>query len=332
MTHKKQKVKAGRRARKHQDRAWEAVENDNLDLATKEIRRALGERKDNPQIWLDCGLILGMQGELHEAEKALRDAILIAPTYGEAHAALAEVLARRGRTIQAERMQNRAVELCPGDEEYSRQLELYRSLLPAEADVRSEQREQPDDEPVRLDHRDWGNIEEQLQEQGFALLPALLSSDRCEQLMGLFADGRRFERTVELKGSAGHGGSYRFFRKPLPRPVAELRTLVYARAAPIVNRWMELLSRGKRYPESHAAFLARCREAGQHRSPVILIHYRAPAVNELHRDVWGELTFPLQLAVTLSGRDGISGGEFVLADQGPGKGAQRHEIATDRGD
>ena len=92
------------------------------------------------------------------------------------------------------------------------------------------------------------------------------------------------------------------------------------------------LGRGKRYPESHAAFLARCREAGQQRSPVILIHYQAPAVNELHRDVWGELTFPLQLAVTLSGRDGISGGEFVLADQGPGKGAQRHEIATARGD
>jgi hypothetical protein len=90
------------------------------------------------------------------------------------------------------------------------------------------------------------------------------------------------------------------------------------------------------YAEAHAGFLERCAEAGQSRSTPILLRFRAPAVNHLHRDVWGRLAFPVQLAVTLSplGRDhgGFEGGAFILADEAAGRSAVRREIVCDRGD
>ena len=122
---RKRKKKAGRRARKHVDNAWAAVENGNLDLALKELRRALDTRQDNPVIWNDYGLILGMAGEPRQAEKALRNAILIAPAYAEAYANLATVVARVGRTLQATRLMRRAADLDPHNQEYLRKVETH---------------------------------------------------------------------------------------------------------------------------------------------------------------------------------------------------------------
>ncbi len=79
---------------------------------------------------------------------------------------------------------------------------------------------------------------------------------------------------------ARHGfgrGEYRYFSYPLPVIVQNLRTLLYSRLRSIANRWNELMGLAMRYPEEHAAYLARCHAAGQSQpTPLFCVraHYR----------------------------------------------------------
>ncbi len=57
MNPKKAKAKERRRARKLAEQAWEAANEQNLDLAEKIIRRAVTIQPENPALWNDQGLI-----------------------------------------------------------------------------------------------------------------------------------------------------------------------------------------------------------------------------------------------------------------------------------
>ncbi len=180
---------------------------------------------------------------------------------------------------------------------------------------------------------DWARLERDLDAYGSAVLNDLLSPEECRELAGLYAGDSLFRSRVVMSRHGFGRGEYRYFRYPLPERIAELRTSVYPRLAPVANRWNEAMGIEVRYPAEHAAFLARCHEAGQAKPTPLLLQYEAGDFNCLHQDVYGEHTFPLQLAILLSepGRD-FSGGEFVMTEQRPRKQSRAEVVPLRQGD
>src|SRR3546814_12840338 len=113
-------------------------------------------------------------------------------------------------------------------------------------------------------------------------------------------------------------GEYRYFDYPLPMQVAELRSTLYPRLAPIANRWNAAMGMAVHYPATHAGFIERCHAAGPRRPTPLLLQYGAGDYNALHQDPYGENVFPLQVPILLSapGRDS-GGGELWLSENRP---------------
>src|ERR1700757_4391188 len=110
---------------------------------------------------------------------------------------------------------------------------------------------------------DWGHILHELDAQGNAVLDRVLTRNECTALAALYRDDSVF-RTRVVMASHGFGrGEYKYFRYPLPEIVAELRTDLYPRLAPIANGWNAAMNIAIRYPETHEGFLRRGPSGGQ---------------------------------------------------------------------
>ena len=180
---------------------------------------------------------------------------------------------------------------------------------------------------------DWKEVRRSLDEAGWALLPGLVAPVDCRRLMALYPEDRRFRSTVDMARHRFGRGQYRYFRYPLPRVVRALRTHVYARLAPIANDWALALGQRVSYPATLAEFLARCARAGQRKPTPLLLTYREGGYNCLHRDLYGEVAFPLQMTVILSrpGAD-YEGGAFLLVEQRPRQQSVGEALLPEQGD
>lgn len=186
---------------------------------------------------------------------------------------------------------------------------------------------------ARLAELDWAAIERELDAQGCARLPGVLSQDLCRELAALYPHDAHFRSRIVMAQHGFGRGEYRYFAYPLPLPVAEARSLMYARLAPVANRWNTLLGLAARYPAEHEAYLAECHRAGQRRPTPLLLRYEAGDYNCLHQDLYGERVFPLQVAFLLSApeRD-FTGGEFVLTEQRPRMQSRPEVVPLQQGD
>jgi len=185
----------------------------------------------------------------------------------------------------------------------------------------------------RVTALDWNAIATDLDAHGCAMLAGLLTSDECVELARRYADDGQFRSRVVMSRHGFGRGEYKYFAYPLPEPVASLRTALYPPLAAVANRWHEAMGIENRYPAEHAAFLERCREAGQARPTPLLLQYGVGDYNCLHQDLYGDLAFPLQVAILLA-EPGVAftGGEFVLTEQRPRMQSRVEVVPLSRGD
>jgi uncharacterized protein len=179
----------------------------------------------------------------------------------------------------------------------------------------------------------WDRVFHDLDERGNAVIEGLLRPEECRALASQYDDDNRFRSRVVMARHGFGQGEYKYFRYPLPEPVATLRAEVYRRLAPFANRWNEALGLDVRYPGSHAEYLARCHAAGQSKPTPLLLRYGPGDYNCLHQDLYGMHVFPLQLAILLSapGQD-FSGGEFVMTEQRPRMQSRADIVPLGQGD
>jgi hypothetical protein len=164
----------------------------------------------------------------------------------------------------------------------------------------------------------WGRIESELHERGYATTGKLIDAVQCKELAAMYAQDERFRSQVVMARHGFGRGEYKYFRYPLPEVVQELRTSFYPRLAGVANEWEQLLGREANYPAEHSDYIEHCHKAGQLRPTPLLLKYREGDYNCLHQDLYGALSFPLQVAFLLSEPDkDFTGGEFVLVEQRP---------------
>jgi uncharacterized protein len=185
----------------------------------------------------------------------------------------------------------------------------------------------------RLAAVDWAAVGRALDEEGHALIPALLTPEECASLAALFAEDARFRSRIDMARYRFGVGEYKYFARPLPPLVEALRAHAYPPLAALANRWMAALGARERFPDSLEAFLRRCHARGQTQPTPLLLRYEAGGYNCLHQDLYGDVAFPLQLTAFLSRRDvDYAGGEFLLVEQRPRAQSRGEAIATDLGD
>ncbi len=185
---------------------------------------------------------------------------------------------------------------------------------------------------THLEHLDWPTIEAALMNDGFALLPRLLTRQTCQQLAALYADESHFRSRIVMQRYAFGRGEYQYFRYPLPALVDNLRSRLYEHLAPVANRWHAALKINQRFPDTHEEFKARCHQAGQCRPTPLMLRYRQDDYTCLHQDLYGEQVFPFQVVFLLDqpGLD-FEGGEFVLTQTGSSKPARAEVVPIEQG-
>jgi hypothetical protein len=184
----------------------------------------------------------------------------------------------------------------------------------------------------RVDALDWDGLREQLDDRGFAITEPLLEGGECDELADLFDEGR-FRSTIDMARYRFGDGRYRYFDRPLPNAIQELRTSLYSHLAPIANEWSARLGGDPdAFPPEHPELVERCRAAGQERPTPLVLRYGPGDWNALHQDLYGEVFFPFQ-ALTVLSEPGVDfgGGEFVLLEQRPRAQSRAHVLNPAQG-
>lgn len=165
---------------------------------------------------------------------------------------------------------------------------------------------------------DWPGLVTDLDAAGYALTPPVVSAQACEKLGRLYDEDHLFRATVDMGPLRFGSGQYRYFADPIPDTVASIRAAFWPHLLPVARAWAERLGRSAPWPDTLEEWLEMCHAAGQRRPTPLMLRYGPGDWNALHRDLYGELVFPLQVVIGLD-RPGFDyqGGEFLLVEQRP---------------
>jgi hypothetical protein len=179
----------------------------------------------------------------------------------------------------------------------------------------------------RVADSDWERIQGELDALGCALTGPLLTSDETAELAALYSRDEHFRSTIDMARLRFGEGQYKYFADPVPEAIHGLKTALYPRLVRVARDWWSRLDREPPWPDTLDEWLDTCHAAGQTKPTPLLLRYESGGWNALHRDLYGELFFPLQVVVNLSS-PGVdhTGGEFVVYEQRPR--AQSRATAT----
>ncbi len=185
---------------------------------------------------------------------------------------------------------------------------------------------------ARVDDLDWTALTEAVGAVGFAETARLLTAGECRSLRALYTEEDRFRSTIDMARYRFGSGQYRYLARPLPELVARLREAFYPHLLRIARDWAGKLGRPAPWPDTLAEWLELCHRAGQTKPTPILLRYQAGDWNALHRDLYGELVFPLQVVVGLDQPDvDHEGGEFLMVEQRPRAQSRGHAATLRQG-
>jgi hypothetical protein len=180
---------------------------------------------------------------------------------------------------------------------------------------------------------DWTAIRENLDSVGSSLTGPVLARLECEAIAGLYEDDDRFRSTIDMARYRFGEGQYRYFDYPLPELVAELRAAFWPHLLPVARTWADRLGQPAPWPDRFGHWIERCHAAGQTRPTPLLLRYGKGDWNALHRDLYGDLVFPLQVVVGLDRPDAdYTGGEFVTLEQRPRAQSRANTSAIAQGE
>jgi hypothetical protein len=171
---------------------------------------------------------------------------------------------------------------------------------------------------ARVGALDWPAVAADLDDAGVALAGRVLDATECTDVAALYGESERFRSTIDMARHRFGEGEYRYFAHPLPEIVAGLRRAFWPHLLPIAREWAQRRGQPAPWPDEFDDWLARCHAAGQRRPTPLMLRYEAGDWNALHRDLYGDLVFPLQVVIGLDEpeRD-YTGGEFVVVEQRP---------------
>ena len=142
---------------------------------------------------------------------------------------------------------------------------------------------------------DW-RLAATLDDRGSGDHPSAPWARGCAATAGLYSSDEPFRSRVVMARHGYGRGEYRYFSYPLPPVIAELRIALYPPLAD-ANRWNAALGIDVRFPADHAAFLARCHEAGQSRPTPLVLQYGPDDFNCSIKMCTANTSFPLQVTI-----------------------------------
>jgi hypothetical protein len=165
---------------------------------------------------------------------------------------------------------------------------------------------------------DWTAITAELNDLGCAVTPELIAISDAADLVDLYQCDEAFRSTIDMGRHRFGSGEYRYFAYPLPEAVDRLRHALYPHLLPVARDWYGKLGRPTPWPDDLDEWLEQCHAVGQTRPTPLILRYEPDDWNALHRDLYGDLVFPLQVVINLTTPEvDYAGGELVLVEQRP---------------
>ncbi len=168
----------------------------------------------------------------------------------------------------------------------------------------------------RIGGLSWPEISDRLDDLGCAPTGTVLTPAECGEIAGFYDRDELFRSTIDMSRHRFGRGQYRYFARPIPQVVSRLRSVFWPHLLPIARGWAARFGRPAPWCDDLEGWLERCHAAGQTRPTPLLLRYGSGDWNALHRDLYGDLVFPLQVVIGLD-EPGVdyTGGEFVVVEQ-----------------